>query len=224
MIYNDLFISSKLPDNLSEDVLNDYFSKMKDDKDIRDIVISSNIRFVIKFVIDKFSSSNYELSDLIAIGCYELIKSVDTFDPTKKVKFLTYASSVIYNEILMFMRREKKHDVVDSYDRNFSSNDGEDVTLKDIIMSIEDCFVDEYENKELITEILNFIDTLPTKEQEVMKYSFGIGTKRLTQEQIADCMNFNQSYISRIKKRALLKLRKYLVDKNFIELSKKLYK
>ena len=117
MYYNELFIEDKLPDPLSQSELYSYFEKMKSgDTKAREIIIKHNIKLVFNQVMKRFCNMPYEKKELISIGLIGLIKSVDTFDISKDRKFSSYAVKCIDNEILMFLRREKKYSKEQSLD------------------------------------------------------------------------------------------------------------
>lgn len=179
------------------------------DMEARNKLIEHNLRLV-AHIVKKYYASGAEQDDLISIGTIGLIKAVSTFKADKKIRLATYAARCIENEILMFFRNIRKS----SQDIPFSEpidtdKDGNDLTLIDTIADKQD-IAEEIDLKLHLEKLQKIIpETLDDREKEIitMRYGFG-GTKELTQNQIAKKLGISRSYVSRIEKTALLKLRK----------------
>ena len=177
----------------------------------RDKLVEHNLRLVV-YIAKKFESSGIDLEDLISIGAIGLIKAVKTYSLDKNIKLATYASRCIENEILMQLRKNTRTKNEISLDEPLS-NDGEgnELLLADII-SIDEESVSK--NLEVSAEkqiLMNILSKLDTREQMIMHLRFGlVGNEEKTQKEVADMMGISQSYISRIEKKILGKLRKKL--------------
>lgn len=174
----------------------------------RDLLVTHNLRLVV-YIAKKFESKTTSTEDLVSIGTIGLMKAVRTFNPEKQIKLATYASRCIENEILMHLRKVNNTRVEMSFDEPLSVDwDGNELTLRDVLGTEPD---DVYENIEYDDEkrfLRNIVDTLPEKEKKMMMMRFGLdGGKSHTQKQLADSMGISQSYISRIEKRILSKIR-----------------
>ena len=208
--YNDLFWDAELTKPLTEEELYDCFQKYKlGNMEARSKIITHSIRIVRYEIKKNFNNTPYDKNDLMSIGIIGLIKSVDTFDPTKNIKFLTYATRVIDNEIGMFMRKEKKHTNVDSIEKTVvTDKNGSDTKLKDLLIDTSSDFTLNYEEAEVILTIIEIINQLPERDREIILLQFGLkNNKPLTQAEIAKQMNLSQSYISRISKKILEKIK-----------------
>ena len=177
----------------------------------RDKLVEHNLRLVV-YIAKKFESSGIELEDLISIGAIGLIKAVKTYSLAKNIKLATYASRCIENEILMQLRKNTRTKNEISLDEPLS-NDGEgnELLLADIISIDEESVSKNLEvssEKQILMSILSKLDT---REQMIMHLRFGlVGNEEQTQKEVADMMGISQSYISRIEKKILGKLRKKL--------------
>lgn len=174
----------------------------------RDLLVTHNLRLVV-YIAKKFESKTTSTEDLVSIGTIGLMKAVRTFNPEKQIKLATYASRCIENEILMHLRKMNNTRVEMSFDEPLSVDwDGNELTLRDVLGTEPD---DVYENIEYDDEkrfLRNIVDTLPEKEKKMMMMRFGLdGGKSHTQKQLADSMGISQSYISRLEKRILSKIR-----------------
>lgn len=177
----------------------------------RDKLVEHNLRLVV-YIAKKFESSGIELEDLISIGAIGLIKAIKTYSIDKNIKLATYASRCIENEILMQLRKNTKVKNEVSLDEPLSSDgEGNDLLLCDII-SIDEESVSK--NLELSSEkqvLMNVVSMLDSREQMIMFLRFGLGGyEEKTQKEVADLLGISQSYISRIEKKILSKLRKKL--------------
>ena len=180
----------------------------QDDGAIRATLIEHNLRLV-AFIARKFENTNVGIEDLISIGTIGLIKAVNTFDPTKKIKLATYASRCIENEILMYLRRNSKSRQDISLDEPLSTDwDGNELLLSDVLGSDDDDVyraIEEDVDRELLRDALK---KLTWREQRIMCLRFGLsGGECRTQKEVADVLGISQSYISRLEKKILHRLR-----------------
>lgn len=174
----------------------------------RDLLITHNLRLVV-YISKKFESSTATAEDLVSIGTIGLMKAVKTFDPNKNIKLATYASRCIENEILMYLRKVKSAKTELSFDEPLSVDwDGNELTLRDVLGTEPDEISQEIEYDDEKRLLMNIVSNLPQKEQDIMAQRFGLyGTRIYTQKELADEMGISQSYISRLEKRILLKIR-----------------
>ena len=180
-----------------------------DDGRIRTILIERNLRLV-AYIARKFENTGIGIEDLISIGTIGLIKAVNTFDPQKKIKLATYASRCIENEILMYLRRNSRLKQEVSLDEPLNTDwDGNELLLSDVLGTDDDTVyrvIEEDVERQLLLSALN---RLPGREQHIMRLRFGLeGGKSRTQKEVADALGISQSYISRLEKRILHRLRK----------------
>lgn len=179
------------------------------DQNARDILIERNMRLV-AHVVKKYQGLDEDLDDLISVGTIGLIKAVSTFDASKSVRLSTYAARCIDNELLMLLRqRKKKSREVSLYDPIGTDKEGNEISLLDIIETIPFDVVEHYTTNEDILLLSRFLNnSLTDKEYEVIKLRYGLfGEEELTQREIAKRLNISRSYVSRIEKNAILKLR-----------------
>lgn len=180
-----------------------------DDGRVRTVLIERNLRLV-AYIARKFENTGIGIEDLISIGTIGLIKAVNTFDPQKKIKLATYASRCIENEILMYLRRNSRIKQEVSLDEPLNTDwDGNELLLSDVLGTDDDMVyrvIEEDVERQLLLSALN---RLPGREQHIMKLRFGLeGGKSRTQKEVADALGISQSYISRLEKRILHRLRK----------------
>lgn len=182
----------------------------QDDGAIRATLIEHNLRLV-AFIARKFENTNVGIEDLISIGTIGLIKAVNTFDPTKKIKLATYASRCIENEILMYLRKNSSNRANISIDEPLNVDwDGNELLLSDILGTDPDITQREIED-EVDRQLLHIaMDRLSGREKNIMELRFGInsGGEEKTQKQVADMLGISQSYISRLEKRIMSKLKR----------------
>lgn len=178
----------------------------------KELLITHNLRLVV-YIAKKFEGSATSTEDLISIGTIGLMKAVKTFNPNKNIKFATYASRCIENEILMHLRKVNNSKFEMSFDEPLSVDwDGNELTLRDVLGSDADEISNDIEYNDEKQLLLKIVNTLPEKEKELMKKRFGImGEKEHTQKQLADLMGISQSYISRLEKRIIEKIRAEIV-------------
>ena len=198
-----------LPAPLSREEEEKLVQELKQDSGaIRATLIEHNLRLV-AFIARKFENTNVGIEDLISIGTIGLIKAVNTFDPTKKIKLATYASRCIENEILMYLRRNSKSRQDISLDEPLSTDwDGNELLLSDVLGSDDDDVyraIEEDVDRELLRDALK---KLTGREQRIMCLRFGLsGGECRTQKEVADVLGISQSYISRLEKKILHRLR-----------------
>ena len=207
--------SETLPPPLSKQEEADIIQKIKDgDENAREPLIVHNLRLVI-YIAKKFESPSAGAEDLISIGTIGLIKAVNTFSPEKKIKLATYASRCIENEILMYLRRNSKTKLEVSIDEPLNVDwDGNELLLSDILGTDEDLISKDIENEVEKKLLLKAIEKLSGRERKIVEMRFGLGTaggEEMTQKEVADIMGISQSYISRLEKRIMKRLKKEIV-------------
>lgn len=177
----------------------------------REKLIVHNLRLVV-YIAKKFESPQVSVEDLISIGTIGLIKAVNTFSPERNIKLATYASRCIENEILMFLRKTSNMKAEVSIDEPLSTDwDGNELLLCDILGSDSDTVNINIEKEIEAKELLLAISRLSERESTIMELRFGLNGKREhTQKQVADMLGISQSYISRLEKKILQRLRKEL--------------
>jgi RNA polymerase sporulation-specific sigma factor len=179
------------------------------DGTVKGILIERNLRLVV-YIARKFENSGVGIEDLVSIGAIGLIKAVNTFDPGKKIKLATYASRCIENEILMYLRRNNKIRAEVSFDEPLNIDwDGNELLLSDVLGSENDStykYVEEEIDKNLLDSAM---EHLSEREKVIVQLRFGLrGDSEKTQKEVADLLGISQSYISRLEKRIIKKLKK----------------
>lgn len=199
---------------LSSEEENHYLTLSKQgDINARNILVEYNLRLV-AHIAKKYYSPERDMDDLISIGSIGLIKAVNTFNPTKGNRLATYASRCIENELLMRLRQERKELRETSiYEPIGTDKEGNEISLLDIISCDDENMLSELITKENIKTINDvFFSILDKKEQNVIALRYGLlGYNELTQREVAKLLNISRSYVSRIEKKALLKLRSALI-------------
>ncbi len=190
--------------------LTEYADQEEKIKEVKTVLIERNLRLVV-YIARKFENTGIYMEDLISIGTIGLIKSINTFKPDKKIKLATYASRCIENEILMFLRRTNKLKTEISIDEPLNVDwDGNELLLSDILGTEPDIIYrnieDEVDKKLLKQALLKLSD----REREIVELRFGFSTqgKEKTQKEVADLLGISQSYISRLEKKIILRLKK----------------
>ena len=181
------------------------------EQDGREVLIEHNLWLVV-YIARKFDNTGVGVEDLISIGTIGLIKAINSFNPDKNIKLATYASRCIENEILMYLRRNNKTRMEVSIDEPLNVDwDGNELLLSDILGTDEDVIYKGIEG-EVNRMLLNkAIRCLSPREQTIIKLRFGINTKDgydRTQKEVADLLGISQSYISRLEKKIILRLKK----------------
>lgn len=179
------------------------------DKEARNLLIESNLRLV-AHIVKKYNNLECDTEDLISIGTIGLMKAIDTYDMEKGRKLATYASRCVENELLMFFRQKRKRNKeVSLYDPIGVDKEGNEISLLDIIESDEKDMIEEMDlvdNTKVLYALVG--EVLTPREKQVICQRYGIGgTTEITQRQIGEQMGISRSYVSRIEKRALEKLR-----------------
>lgn len=201
-----------LPAPLSKAQEEEVFLMLETDaENARSILITHNLRLVV-YIAKKFESTGIGIEDLVSIGTIGLIKAVKTFCPGKNIKLATYASRCIENEILMFLRKSSQYKNEISIDEPLNIDwDGNELLLSDILGTDEDAVNGSIENEAEKAILLEAVERLPEREKCIMKMRFGLaGGKEKTQKEVADIIGISQSYISRLEKRIIKKLRREL--------------
>lgn len=202
--------SEVLPPPLNSDEERDLLKEFgKGNEDARGILIERNLRLVV-YIAKKFEGSKINIEDLISIGTIGLIKAVNTFKIDKNIKLATYASRCIENEILMYIRRNNKIKSEVSFDEPLNVDwDGNELLLSDILGTESDVVyghIEEEVNRKLLIYALK---KLNNREKQIMEMRFGlISGREMTQKEVADKMGISQSYISRLEKKIINRLRR----------------
>ena len=183
----------------------------RDDKKAKDILIVHNLRLVV-YIARKFDSTNTNIEDLISIGTIGLIKAVNTFRADKNIKLATYASRCIENEILMYLRKNASQKNEISIDEPLNIDwDGNELLLSDVLGSDYDEIGRGVEQEDERSILNSFVKCLPPREKQIMEMRFGMnGYEEFTQKEVADTLGISQSYISRLEKRIINKLKKQI--------------
>lgn len=177
----------------------------------RNKLITHNLRLVV-YIAKKFESTKINIEDLISIGSMGLIKAVQTFKMEKNIKLATYASRCIENEILMHLRKTQKSRQDVSLDEVLNiDSEGNEMVLADILCSNDDQALDEMTKAEDQRKLFEAIELLNKKEKQIISMRYGLfGNEEMTQKEVADFMGISQSYISRLEKRIIDKIRHYV--------------
>ncbi len=174
----------------------------------RELLVVHNLRLVV-YIARKFENTGIGIEDLVSIGTIGLIKAVNTFCPTKKIKLATYASRCIENEILMYLRKTANRKNELSIDEPLNVDwDGNELLLSDILGSDSDSVNRNIEMEDEKNQLLKVVGKLDEREKQIMTMRFGLfGSKEYTQKQVADLLGISQSYISRLEKRIIEKIK-----------------
>lgn len=185
------------------------------DQEARNILIERNLRLV-AHIAKKYENSKDLQEDLISIGTIGLIKAVDSYKQNHKTKLATYASRCIENEILMHLRTNKKTSLDISLNETIGiDKDGSEIVLGDILSSDQEEFIDIVDRNDTINKFRTYFNILDDREKDTLIMRYGLNnTKKYTQKKIAKKLNISRSYVSRLEKRALIKLlREYMKEK-----------
>lgn len=185
------------------------------DKEARNILIERNLRLV-AHIAKKYENNKDLQEDLISIGTIGLIKAVDSYKQNHKTKLATYASRCIENEILMHLRTNKKTNLDISLNETIGiDKDGSEIVLGDIIAIKQDEFIDIINKKDTLNKLSTYFNILDFREKDTLIMHYGLNnTKKHSQKEIAKKLNISRSYVSRLEKRALIKLlKKYMEEK-----------
>lgn len=200
--------SEVLPPPLTRDEEVNLIERLEEgDGSVKGVLIERNLRLVV-YIARKFENTGISIEDLVSIGTIGLIKAVNTFDPAKKIKLATYASRCIENEILMYLRRNSKTRSEVSFDEPLNTDwDGNELLLSDVLGTESDVIkhIEEEVDRSLLHGAL---DRLSGREKRIMELRFGLRDgQEKTQKEVADALGISQSYISRLEKRILKKLK-----------------
>ncbi len=186
----------------------------EDNQEARSKLIEHNLRLVV-YIAQKFENTGVGMEDLISIGTIGLIKGINTFNPEKNIKLATYASRCIENEILMYLRRNSKTKMEVSIDEPLNVDwDGNELLLSDILGTDEDVIYKELEYEVECKLLGNAINKLSKREKLIICLRFGLNQpsgRERTQKEVADMLGISQSYISRLEKRIMKRLKKEIV-------------
>lgn len=198
-----------LPEPLSKE-MEDYYVGLKDDGDLKakDILIEHNLRLVV-FLSKKYENTGVDLEDLVSIGTIGLIKGINTFSRDKNIKLATYASRCIDNEILMYLRKNKKIKTEVSIDASLSlDGEGNELHLEDVLGTDPDIVTRGIEEETERNLMINEVMRLRPRDRDIMILRYGLmGQDELTQKEVAEKLGISQSYISRIEKKVIKRLR-----------------
>ena len=199
----------RLPEPLKKEE-EEFYIELSCDGDAfaRDQLIEHNLRLVV-FLAKKYENTRVDLEDLVSIGTIGLIKGIKTFSKDKNIKLATYASRCIDNEILMYLRKNKKVRTEVSFDESLSFDaDGNELHLEDILGTDPDIVTKGLEKETERDLVMQEINKLEKRDKEIIMLRYGLmGRKEMTQKDVADLLGISQSYISRIEKKVIRRLR-----------------
>ena len=205
--------SDTLPAPLAREEESELIGRLaQGDEQARSILIERNLRLVV-YIARRFENTGINIEDLISIGTIGLIKAVGTYQPAKSIKLATYASRCIENEILMYLRKTSSQKTELSFDEPLNTDwDGNELLLSDILGTESDLVMQPIEadvDRQLLREAL---DQLDERERQIITLRFGLGgCRERTQKEVADMLGISQSYISRLEKRIIARLKKEIV-------------
>ena len=210
--YNELFFlgsTDKLPPPLSKEEEERLVYEYKNNNDInaKNKLIEHNLRLVV-YLSKKYENTKIDLEDLVSIGTIGLIKGINTYKGDKNIKLATYASRCIDNEILMYLRKNKKRRMDISLDESLSfDKEGNELHLEDLLGTEEDIVTKQIEENDMKKIMLKEICKLNQRDKEIMIMRYGLdGKEELTQKEVATKLGISQSYISRIEKKVINKI------------------
>lgn len=209
--YNELFFVGStdiLPEPLSKEEEEKYVDMFQNgDLKARDKLIEHNLRLVV-YLSKKYENTKVELEDLVSIGTIGLIKGINTYKNDKNIKLATYASRCIDNEILMYLRKNKKRKADVSLDESLSfDSEGNELHLEDILGTEKDIVTKDLEENDMRKIMLKEIGKLNERDKQIMVLRYGLNdTKEYTQKEVAELLGISQSYISRIEKKVISKI------------------
>ena len=186
----------------------------EDEEEAKATLIEHNLRLVV-YIAKKFDNTGVGVEDLISIGTIGLIKSINTFNPGKNIKLATYASRCIENEILMYLRKNNKAKVEVSIDEPLNVDwDGNELLLSDILGTDEDVIYRDIENEVERGLLFQAVNRLSERERTIISLRFGLNTpdgEEMTQKEVAALLGISQSYISRLEKKIIKRLKREMV-------------
>jgi len=202
-----------LPPPLTPEQENEILKKIHTEKndELKKVLIERNLRLVV-YIAKKFENTKVNLEDLVSIGTVGLIKAINTYNMEKNIKLATYASKCIENEILMYLRRNIHKKLELSIDEPLNVDwDGNELLLSDVLGSDSESVYKKIENEEEKEALMRAIEKLPDREKKIVELRFGFGNEgEKTQKEVADILGISQSYISRLEKKIISRLKKEL--------------
>ena len=198
-----------LPEPLSkEDEYNYLIKAQNGDIEAKNKLIEHNLRLVV-YLSKKYDNTKIDLEDLVSIGTIGLIKGINTYKVDKNIKLATYASRCIDNEILMYLRKNKKRNADVSLEESLSyDSEGNELHLEDILGTEDDIVTKNIEDDDMKKILIEEINKLPKRDKEIISLRYGLfGKKEITQKELARKLNISQSYISRIEKKVIKKIK-----------------
>lgn len=203
-----------LPPPLTAEEETDILSRLDEDENLRRVLVERNLRLVV-YIARKFENTGVGLEDLISIGTIGLIKAANTFRADKNIKLATYASRCIENEILMYIRKSQNQKLELSLEAPLSADwDGNELILSDVLGSDEENVGKRLEDEEEKSVIAEAVALLGDREREIIELRFGLGGRReMTQKEVADMLGISQSYISRLEKKTINRLKEHIESK-----------
>ena len=203
-----------LPAPLSQEEEAEILARIGEDDNARPLLVEHNLRLVV-YIAKRFENTGIGIEDLVSIGTVGLIKAINTFHPEKNIKLATYASRCIENEILMYIRKRNGSRCEVSIDEPLNVDfDGNELLLSDILGSDEDSVSYELEQREERRVIREAVDKLCDRERMIIGLRFGLdGSREMTQKEVADLLGISQSYISRLEKKIISKLKHEIAGK-----------
>ena len=206
-----------LPPPLSSEEEAEFIERIEIDENAKKILIEHNLRLVVH-IARKFESTSVGIEDLVSIGTIGLIKAINTFRADKQIKLATYASRCIENEILMFLRKNNGQKAELSLDEPLNVDyDGNELLLSDVLGTENDYVyksIEESEEKKMINRALS---SLNARDRRIIELRYGINRNgnELTQKEVADILGISQSYISRLEKKIIVRLKEFLLEQNY---------
>ena len=207
--------SQTLPPPLSNEEEEEMLRRLEDDdEDVKKTLVERNLRLVV-YISKKFENTGIDIEDLISIGTIGLIKAINTFNTSKNIKLATYASRCVENEILMYLRRSNKTKSEVSIDEPLKQDgDGNELLLSDILGTENDLTSKEIEDEVDKRLLKSSMEKLGEREKYIMELRFGfINGNEKTQKEVADMLGISQSYISRLEKKIISKMKKDILSK-----------
>ncbi len=202
-----------LPNALTEQEEHEIIMQLNENEEwAKQKLIEHNLRLVI-YIAKKFENNDCDIEDLISIGSVGLIKAINSFKADKNIKIATYASKCIENEILMYLRKISKYKREISFDEPLNiDSEGNELNLNDLVPNEREIPQEHLENESEKNVLWSIINKLPKREKEIMVMRFGLyGNEEKTQKEVADDMGISQSYISRLEKKILSRIKKEMI-------------
>lgn len=215
VFFTGAYSNNIFPEKLSKEEEEECIKKMKNgNKEARNKLIEHNLRLV-AHIVKKFEATGHDIDDLIGIGTVGLIKGIDTYSENKKVKLATYAAKCAENEILMYFRADKKNNKnVSLYEEISYDKEGNKITILDILKTDDIDYAEEIYKNDNIKLLQQYIKILTKREREIIEDRYGLnGKDELTQKEIAKKLNISRSYVSRLEKRATMKILREFMKK-----------